>query len=908
MVHALFAIALVLGVPGLAASAPSLPVGVVKVTSVEGIDEYRLRNGLQVLLVKDDSKPTVTVNMTYQVGSRHENYGETGMAHLLEHLLFKGSPKYPQVWGEFTKRGMRANGSTWTDRTNYFASFAANEANLDWYLRWCADGMVNSYIAKKDLDTEMTVVRNEMEMGENNPISQTMDRVASAAYSWHNYGKSTIGARADVENVDIGRLKAFYRLYYQPDNATLVVSGKFDEDKTLKVIDGAFGKIPKPRRVLPRLYTVDPVQEGERQIIVRRSGGAPAVIAAYHMPPSSHPDGAAVELIEDIMGDTPTGRLYQSLVSTKLAAGVFSAGYRFRDPTLGFYAVQLAPAGAVEPARQALLKTLEGLSANPITNEELERIRGRWLKNWELSFSDPEQIGVSLSEAIALGDWRMFFLRRDQIRQISLAQVQRVAQERFVPDNRTVGIFEPTEKSVRAPIPALFDVATATKNYRGGAAAAKGEAFEATPENLEKRTQRLVIKPGVQLALVPKRTRGEVVTGNIFFGMGSLESLRGQATLASLMAAALDRGTDKLTRAQIQDQFDQMKAQVAFGGSPGAVVSSFTTTKPNLEKTLNLIFDVLRNATFPSEQIEQLKTESLTAIKNAEKEPESIISLALRRNGNPYPKEDVRYAETTEEAVSKIGAVTAQQIRAFHKKFLGAQYVQVSIVGDLEAKPLQELIDKNLAGWNASEPYARIPNPFVATKSGNLKFETPDKQNANMAVELSLALQDDDPDYPAMAMANFLFGGGQDSRLWTRIREKEGLSYGTWSSLNASPWEKNATWSAGALFAPQNLSKVRSAFNEELQRALAEGFSETEVKSGIKALLQRRSLNWAQDTAVSSTLGGFLRLNRSFADAAKLNQQISQLTATQVSQAFRKYIKPDQIVFAFAGDFARAGQ
>ena len=212
-------------------AAQTLPAGVTAVRSVEGIDEYRLANGLQILLVPDDSKPSTTVNLTYRVGSRHENVGETGMAHLLEHMLFKGSPRHPQVWAEFTKRGLAANGSTSFDRTNYTANFSANDDNLRWYLGWLADSMVNSHVARADLDTEMTVVRNEMESGENSPSRILMQRTMAAMYDWHPYGRSVIGARSDVENVDIPRLQAFYRMYYQPDNATLIVSGKFDPQR-----------------------------------------------------------------------------------------------------------------------------------------------------------------------------------------------------------------------------------------------------------------------------------------------------------------------------------------------------------------------------------------------------------------------------------------------------------------------------------------------------------------------------------------------------------------------------------------------------------------------------------------------------------------------------------------------------
>ena len=208
-----------------AQTAPTpLPAGITAGPTAEGISEFRLANGLKVLLFPDQSKDLTLVNVTYLVGSKHENYGETGMAHLLEHLLFKGSPRHPKAWAEFTRRGLRANGSTWLDRTNYFASFTANEDNLRWYLGWQADAMVNSFIARRDLDTEMTVVRNEMEMGENSPGRVLLQQTMAAMYQWHNYGKSTIGARSDVEQ-----------------------SVEFDEQSPLVVLDVAVA-MPAHRR------------------------------------------------------------------------------------------------------------------------------------------------------------------------------------------------------------------------------------------------------------------------------------------------------------------------------------------------------------------------------------------------------------------------------------------------------------------------------------------------------------------------------------------------------------------------------------------------------------------------------------------------------------------------------------
>ncbi len=196
---------LVLSLP-LAIATPCLaqaktPPGITPVVMIEGIAEYHLANGLQVLLAPDDSRAQTTVNMSYKVGSRNEGAGETGMAHLLEHLLFRGSPKHPDALAEFSRRGLAANGSTSTDLTNYYATFSSNPDTLRWYLSWQADAMLNSRISRADLDAEMPVVRNEMERGENSPFSMLLQQTDAAAYVWHPYGRSVIGARSDVEHV-----------------------------------------------------------------------------------------------------------------------------------------------------------------------------------------------------------------------------------------------------------------------------------------------------------------------------------------------------------------------------------------------------------------------------------------------------------------------------------------------------------------------------------------------------------------------------------------------------------------------------------------------------------------------------------------------------------------------------------
>src|SRR5260221_4394447 len=332
-----------------------------KIQSIEGVTEYRLPNGLRVLTLPDPGIDTVTVHITYLVGSRHEGYGEKGMAHLLEHMLFKGSKRFPNIKEQFSQRGARWNGTTSSDRTTYFESFGASDANLEWAIAREADRMVNSFVRKSDLDSEMTVVRNEFEMGENNPGSILLQRMQQLAFPWHNYGNAIIGQRADLEQVPIDRLQAFYRTWYQPDNALLIVAGRFDEKRALDLVVKHFGKIKKPTRVFPAFYTQEPTQDGERAVTLRRAGDNPMVQALYRVPAGSHPDYPAIDILVHVLGDVPTGRLHRALVQKGPASFAWGGERGLYDPGFMYFGASLSKDGDINSAREALLKVRQSV-------------------------------------------------------------------------------------------------------------------------------------------------------------------------------------------------------------------------------------------------------------------------------------------------------------------------------------------------------------------------------------------------------------------------------------------------------------------------------------------------------------------------------------------------------------------
>jgi len=881
----------------------ALPAGVTQGPSIEGFTEYKLANGLTVLLFPDASKPTTTVNVTYEVGSAYENYGETGMAHLLEHLVFKGTPARGNIMTELGKRGMTFNGSTGWERTNYFESFTAGNDNLDWALAMEADRMVNSYIRRSDLDSEMTVVRNEFESGENNPQNVLFEKMLAAAYEWHNYGHTPIGARSDIENVNIERLQAFYRMYYQPDNAVLIVAGKFDPEPTLQLIAKYFGPIPKPTRKLPPIYTAEPVQDGERTVTLRRVGNEQYLAMMFHTVRGAHPDYIATDALGELMTVAPAGRLYKSLVETKKAASVEVWQEAQKDPGSITFFAQIPEGEAIAPAREAMFATVENLKKEPITEAEVARVRAKAAKYFDNVISDPQKLGIAISEAVALGDWRLFFIQRDRYRNVTAADAQRVALDYLKRANVTVGEFIPDAKPDRAPVPAPVDLAAIVKDYKGDPAAVAGETFDASPANLEARTQRITLPNGMKLALLPKKTRGAAVHFSLTLHYADEKSAFGKQAVGDLTGSMLLLGTAKRNRQEIDDALDQLRAKVAVhGNATGASVSGQTYAK-ELPETLRLVAEVLRTPSFPAGERDKLVREQLTALEASRTDPRSIALRAVRRNGNPYPAGDPRYVPTLDEEIAALKAVTPEAAKAFHSQFYGMNNAELALVGDFEPEAMRALVTELFGDWKSAAPYVRVPEPLVPNRPAALKLDVADKANSFLVGREALPLNDTSPDYPAFLVANYLLGDSPTSRLWERLRQKEGLSYGAGTSFRVSSFEPNSSLTAYAIFAPQNLAKVRAGFAEEFAAALKSGFTDAEVTQAKTGLLEERKTHRAQDATVAGDLASQAYLGRTWARTAAVDEAIGKLTTADVNAALAKYLKPPEFAYAFAGDF-----
>jgi zinc protease len=904
---AIFAAFIVLGA---AILAQTLPPGVQKGASIEGITDYAFPNGLHVLLFPDNSTPKITVNMVYRVGSRNEGPGETGMAHLLEHMLFKSTKSGRVIFKELTDHagGGYFNGTTSEDRTMYFETLNASDDNLRWALGLEADRMVNMTMLGSDLATEMPVVRNEMEAGENFPQAVLSKRVLAAAYNFHPYGRSVIGNRTDVERVPIANLATFYKKYYQPDDADLVIAGQFDESKALAMVADTVGAIAKPDRALTQPYTQEPTQEGERSVVLRRVGNLQEIYVVYHIPAALHPDIAPLEVMASILGEPQSGRLYKALVDTGKATSANMSLSEMHDPGYAQARVDLKPEQSIDDARQILLKTIEGFVNDPPTQTEVDRAKARLLKNNELLLANSQNVALSLGSFIGDGDWRILFLKRDEIAKVKQEDVTRVAKAYLKSSNRTLGEFIPTTSLDRAEIPATPDDTERFKGYQGGAAVQQGEAFDPTPKNIEARVVRATLPNGLKLVMFPKKTRGSMVTTVINIRFGDEKSLFGKSAVGSMTGALLMRGTKDMDRQQIQDETDRLKAQINVTGNVSSASASIRTLQANLPDSLRLVRELLRGSTFPEAEFDQVRLQKIQSAESGKTEPTTLAYIAMNRHMNAqYQPGDPRYVETIDEQIEELKAVKLDEVKQFYTRFYGAGEGEIVVSGQFEPAQTQKLITELFGDWKSASHYERLKHMYAPVDKVNDKIETPDKQNALFLAGAPLKISDDDPDYAALTIAGMIFGGTPNSRLFQRIRVNDGLSYGAGAYFDIPTKDDGGRFAGSAIAAPQNAPKVEADFNDELARALKDGFTDDEVTKAKKMWLDQQAVSRADEGSLAYILMARERWGRTMDWDAKQEAAVAALTTEQVNAAFRRHVAPVDLSIVKGGDFKKAG-
>ncbi|WP_313579915.1 pitrilysin family protein [Chishuiella sp.] len=881
------------------------------VTQVEGIKEYKLGNGLQVLLIPDQSQSNVAVNIVYHVGSKHEGYGETGMAHLLEHMLFKSTKNLGDIKKMLSDKGGDANGTTYYDRTNYYEIFPSNEENLRWSLEMEADRMINATLKQEDLDKEFSVVRNEFEIGENNPSRVLGQRVVSAGYLWHNYGKSTIGSKEDIERVKTPQLRRFYEKYYQPDNATLIVAGKFDEKQVVDYVNQYFSTIPKPTRIIDEILTVEPAQDGEKYVEVRRAGDSQSVGVMYHVAPYSDKDYATVDVLNQILTSDPSGYLYKSLVDTHKVAAISAYSPEVRDASFFYFEADVPKDKDIKQTAADIKTELDKIATINYTDQDVERAKATLLKYIENVKNNTISLAINLTEIVGAGDYRLGFIYRDNIEKVTKEDIKRVAEKYFKSNNRTLGVFIPTKDEVRVQ-PNEFtnkQITDLVSNYKGRATEKEAKPFEASIKNLKAHFSEGKLVNGLKYGIIDKEIKGEKVILSFNLPVSNEKELANKNEIGSLTAELLTAGTKNLTKEQIKDQLDALKSSVYFRFNGQTLSVSITTYKNSLEKTMDIVRQIITEPIFPEKELAKTVNEYVTYFDANSNDPQALAFNEISRITSNYPKSSIFYTASYQEQIEAYKKVKQSDLVNFYKNILGAQNGVVSIVGINDKTKIENLLNNSFGKWTSKSNYQKAYPTFDVTKKEDKIYNIPDKENAAAVGRISFKMNKESSDYPAIVLANEILGSGGflSARIPMRLREKEGISYGAGSYVSIPTDSKTdvAFWGYYAFLNPTKREAVEKALKEEIALALKDGFTVEELKANIGSWKNSRKTSLGTDNALLGLSNNYLLNGINFDDYDQLEKKVENLNVKQVNDVLKKYISLDKLTSVYTGTFSK---
>ena len=862
-----------------------------------GIKEYTMTsNGLRVLLKQDNTAPVATFMVTYEVGSRNEAIGYTGSTHLLEHLMFKGSRKFNtkkgnSVFQTLQSLGARMNATTWLDRTNYFAVLPSE--HLETLIEIEADRMRNAYIKEEDRQSEMTVVRNEFERGQNSPSGVLDENIWATAYQAHPYHHSTIGWKEDIENVSIERLREFYDTFYWPNNATAIAIGDFTEKEALSMIKKHFGKIRKSTKPIPEVYTAEPKQEGIRTITLKRAGQQGIVGVAHKTPAATHPDAPAFMVLSSILSSGKNSRFYKNITDKGLTTSVYIWDSLFRDPGLFTVYANLSPDVDHKTVEKAVVDEYEKIKKDGVSDEEVKNAQTQLIASMKFRQDGSYAIASGLNEAIASGDWTLYTTYGEKIGTVTKEDVQRIVKEYFKEDLSTIGYFIPLGAGGQNK-----KLATSAKDLEK----MKLKHYSEEEELLSSKVVDSEPVEGIRL-LTLKRGSGVVtLTGSM---LGGDIYASGNARTADMVAAMLDQGTTNMTKFEISAKLESAGARLGFFNGQARVGFSGKFLSEDTKMVFDLLADQLKNPLFAEEDLNKVKKRQ---VANYKRSKESTRGNATNNMLKAFYGTGHQNSPTDpDKAIEEIKKITPKNLKDFHLKNYGAGTMVIVAVGDVDHNSLEGLIKEGFGGWKKS-PLKEKKETGTANKASDKVYVTmQDKTSTDFLVGTALGIDRYHPDYLPLYVATHTLGGNFSARLMQTVRVKEGLTYGINSSMRGFGNGNDGYWMVGGTFSPKLLSKGESSTLREIKKWAEEGITQKELD------ITKSTLTGGFQVGFDSTgglAGGILDAIIVHGDLTYLDsypERIKAITLDEANTAISKYIFFDDLYQVAAGTIDEDG-
>ncbi len=889
--------------------AENLPEGIEHVQTLDGIEEYKLTsNGLRVLLLHNERQPVATVMVTYEVGARNEVAGTTGATHILEHMMFKGTDRFNSAEGNdyssvMERIGARANATTYFDRTNYYATLA-NE-HVPQTIELEADRMRNLRIRQEDLDSEMTVVRNEYERGENNPVRTLIKEIYGTAFIAHPYQHPTIGWRSDIESTSPKKLREFYDIYYWPENAVLTVIGGFDKAATIQAVIDHYGPIPNAPEAIPTVDTLEPEQLGPRRLTIERTGQVGVVMTAFKVPQGTHEDWAALTLLQQILGADKTGRLYRALEDNGKASATFAFGPQLRDPCLFIFGAYLTPDATHQDTETIILDEIQKLINGGVDEDELARAKSVIKASTVYGRDGSYAIADQINEAIAMGDWSSYITLPKAIQAVTAEELQRVAANYFISKNSTTGWFIPK----KSPTAAISSRSLYGPNYyrdpevfspnfnnatEAGAAVSSNHVVD-----FSSAMQHATIA-GINVIAVDMPIE-EVVSFVGSFAAGDTLSPADAPALASLTAAMLDKGTAKSDRFQIAERLDTLGADLSFGADAHSLSFSGRFLRNDAGAIMDLLAEQLREPAFDSEVLDTVKSRQEAGLLRALDDPDYRANAEVSRL--LYPEGHPNYSPTIETLLEDIQATQIDAIKAFHESNYGPKSMTLVFAGDIDFEQLTAAIGNAFEGWTGGVDYpSEVPKQADNSKRSE-RIYIADKTSISVRYAYNTGLQRTHEDYLPFMLGNYILGGSFQSRLMQEVRKKQGLTYDI-RARHEGDILTPGNWLLSASFSPAMLDQGIEATEAVVNNWFTNGVHSDEVAAAIETLTGSYLVGLSTTSRVAMQVHSYLQRGFEASYIDEYPTRLKTLDTQQVNQAIRKYLSPEQAVQVAAGSLS----
>jgi len=894
------------------------------ISVTEGVRKTVLENGLTVLTKEVHTAPVVSVQVWYKIGSRNEAPGVNGIAHQLEHMMFKGTKDRPIQFGRlFSALGSNSNAFTSYDQTAYFGTVERNK--LKALLALEADRMQNAQIDAEKLTSEKRVVISELQGYENSPDYRLNRAVMRAALPNTPYGLPVGGTKADVEKFTAEQVREYYRKYYSPDNAILLVVGDFDTQPTLQAVKEIFGKVPDRQkqeaaevpsqnsevgsRNLAQTSPATPTRSNSSPIVLKEPGAAATLQVVYPLPNANHPDVPALDVMDSILTEGRSSRLYQSLIESGLASAVDGGAANLAAGGWYELSATAAPGKELTTIDRVLQQAIALLRDEGVTAEELNRAKAQVkativLSNRDIS-SQAMQLGYNQTTA---GDYRYTDRYLAALEKVSIADVKRVATTYLTPDKRTVGMFEPTQLAGK-PGAGTAGATQTTESFNAGPPVDPAEVAKYLPPidtnttpTARKLPEQFTLPNGLRVLLLPDPST-PTVTLSGYIKAGTEFDPANLSGLASLTANNLMNGTKSKDALQLAKALEDRGASLGFSANREGVEVTGYSLKSDLPVVVQTLADVLQNATFPAKELELARQRALTKLKLDLDNPARVAQRRFQQT--VYPKNHPFYTFPTQNSLTSI---SRKDVMAFYQKHYRPDQMVLTLVGDFQPKAVRSLLAKQLDTWKASgkPPTVAYPSVPLPPKVEQLNPILPGKTQSITFMGYR-GIDRKDPRYYSSLVLNQILGGDTlSSRLGTEIRDRLGLTYGIYSYFQAG--RHAGPFLIQMQTDPADAQRAIASTRNLLQQIHQQGFTSEEVQAAKRSLTSSYTVSLADPDALASTIlmNAVYGLNPE--ELRDFPQKIEAVNLAQVNLAAKELLQPDNLVVVTAGPGSATAQ